>query len=141
MLIETDIILAHVKEEDWLKPYAEAILREAERGGIELYASCQSLHELYYIAVKLGIDLETLLDKIAALTAMENVKWTPATTEIVLTAVTLMLEYNLGSIFDAYYAATALLSDPDRTIISTDIIYEKVPGIKKKDPREFAQPI
>jgi hypothetical protein len=47
-----------------------------------------------------------------------------------------MLEYDLSSIFDSYYAATALLSDPDRTVISIDSIYERIPGIKRKDPRE-----
>jgi hypothetical protein len=30
--VETDIILAHVKERDWLKPYAEALLKAAEKG-------------------------------------------------------------------------------------------------------------
>jgi hypothetical protein len=45
LLVETDIILAHVKERDWLKPYAEAPLKAAERGEVELYASCEVLHE------------------------------------------------------------------------------------------------
>ena len=49
MLVETDIVLAHVKERDWLKPYAEAPLKAAERGEVELYASCEVLHELYYV--------------------------------------------------------------------------------------------
>jgi len=33
LLVETDILLAHVKERDWLKPYAEALLKAAEKGG------------------------------------------------------------------------------------------------------------
>jgi hypothetical protein len=89
------------------------------------------------MSIKLGIDMETLLSKVAALTSI-NMDWIPETVEISLTAMTLMLEYNLSSIFDAYYAATALLSDPDRTVISTDSIYERIPGIKRKDPREIA---
>jgi len=139
LLIETDVILAHVKERDWLKPHADTILKAADSGRIKLYASCEALHELYYISVKLGIEMETLLEKIVALTSINNINWIPTTLDITLTAMTLMLEYNLNSIFDAYYAATTLLSDPDRTIISTDQIYEKIPGIKRKDPKEVAE--
>jgi predicted nucleic acid-binding protein len=135
--VETDVILAHVKEKDWLKSYADKILRAADSGRIKLCASCEVIHELYYMSIKLGIDMETLLNKIAALTSI-NMDWIPATVEISLTAMTLMLEYDMSSIFDAYYAATALLSDPDRTVISTDSIYERIPGIKRKDPREIA---
>jgi len=136
--VETDVILAHVKEKDWLKSYADKILRAADSGRIRLSTSCEVIHELYYISLKLGIEMETLLSKIAALTSMNNIDWIPATAEIALVAMTLMLEYNLSSIFDAYYAATALLSDPDGTVISTDPIYDRIPGIKRKDPREVA---
>jgi len=139
LLVETDIILAHVKEEDWLKSYADAILKAADSGKIELYASCEVLHELYYISLKLGIDMETLLNKIAALTSIKNIKWIPVTMETALTAMVLMLEYNINSVFDAYYAATALLSDPDKIIVSTDSIYDKIPGIKRKDPRTLVE--
>ncbi len=113
-------------------------MRAADIGRIKLCASCEVIHELYYMSVKLGIDMETLLNKIVALTSM-NMDWIPSTVEISLTAMTLMLEYDLSSIFDAYYAATALLSDPDRTVISTYSIYERIPGIERKDPREVAE--
>lgn len=56
-----------------------------------------------------------------------------------MTAMVLMLEYNINSVFDAYYAATALLSDPDKIIVSTDSIYDKIPGIKRKDPRTLVE--
>jgi len=141
LLIETDIVLAHVKERDWLKPYADSILSAANSGMIRLSASCEVIHELYYVSVKLGIDLETLLNKVVALTNINNLYWIPATTEIILAAMSLMLEYNLSSIFDAYYAATALFSDPDRTIISTDTIYDRIPGVKRVDPRELAKEV
>ena len=74
MLVETDVTLAHVKERDWLKPYAEALLKAAERGVVELYASCEILHELYYVAVKLGLDLKLLFEKLVALTSIGNLR-------------------------------------------------------------------
>jgi len=83
--------------------------------------------------------LETLLNKIVALTNIRNVRWIPANVETVLTALALMLEYEISSVFNAYHAATALLWDPDRTVISTDPIYERIPGIKRGDPRKLAE--
>ena len=136
MLIGSDILIAHVKESDWLKPFAEKILRAAESGKIKLYASNESLHELYYVSVKLGVGLESLLSKLASLTQIKNIEWRSSTMEVSLTA---MLEYDIGSIFDAYYAATAFLLDPDKTIISTDPVYDKLPRIKRIDPRDLAE--
>lgn len=137
MLIETDIVLAHIKESDWLKPYAEHILAMAGRGEIKLYASRELLHEVYYAARKLGVGLDELLEKIVALTRIENIVWVPTTIDVDLTALTLMVEYGVKSVFDAYYAATTLLYDPDRTIISTDHVYDRIPGIHRVDPRDL----
>ena len=82
MLIETDVILAHVKEQDWLKPYAEEILEKARRGIIKLYVSREVIHELYYIASKLNIEIDEILRRIVALTRINNIMWLPTTIEI-----------------------------------------------------------
>ena len=137
MLIETDVLLAHVKEEDWLKPYAENILKRVESGELKLYVSREVLHELYYIVTRLGMDLDKALAKIVALTSIKGLTWLPTTLEIDLLAYTLIVEYGLTSIFDAYYAASTLLMDPDKTIISTDHTYDKIPGLRRVDPREL----
>ena len=50
-------------------------------------------------------------------------------------AITLMKQYRIKSIFDAYYAATALNQAKDHTIISTDDIFDVIPGIIRMDPR------
>ena len=81
--------------------------------------------------------MRLFLEKIVALTRISNLIWVPTDIEIDLTALTLMIEYEINSIFDAYYAATTLLRDPDKVIISTDKVYDKVPGIKRVDPREL----
>jgi len=137
MLIETDVILAHVKEQDWLKPYAEKILEKARKGIIKLYVSREVIHELYYIASKLNIEIDEILRRVVALTRINNIMWLPTTVEIDLAALTIMVEYGVSSIFDAYYAATALIMDPDKTIISTDKVYDKIPGLVRIDPREL----
>jgi predicted nucleic acid-binding protein len=121
-----------------LKPYAEALLKAAERGEVELYASCEVLHELYYVAVKLGISLELLLEKLVALAGVRNLRWVPLTERVALAALTLMVEYGLTSYFDARCAATALLADPDRVVVSTDSVYDRVPGLRRVDPRDLA---
>lgn len=139
MLIETDIILAHIKESNWLKPYASVILEAATRGAIKLYASRELIHELYYVASRLGMSLTTILERIIALSKLNGIEWIPTTLEVDLTALTLMSEYGLTSIFDAYHAATALLYDPDKIIISTDRVYDRVPGLTRMDPQELAK--
>lgn len=46
-----------------------------------------------------------------------------------------MRQYGLTSIFDAYYAALALkLGEP---IVSTDTVFDKIPGIERLDPRKI----
>jgi predicted nucleic acid-binding protein len=79
--------------------------------------------------------LESYIYRFAALTALPNLKYLDTTSEIDILAVTLMKQFKLASIFDAYYAATALNAVPDHTIASTDEVFDKVTGIKRMDPR------
>ena len=62
------------------------------------------------------------------------------TSEIDLLALAVIRQYGFTSIFDAYYAATALNQVEDRTIISTDTVFDCIPGIKRIDPREMWHP-
>ena len=69
---------------------------------------------------------------------MENIEYIDATREIYLSALELLSTYELGSIFDAIYAATALTEKAhDHTVLSTDSAYDRVPGITRLDPREI----
>ena len=139
MLIETDIILAYIKEDDWLKRYAEDIIEKAGEGVLKLYVSREIIHELYYMLKRFDIDLTMFLGKIVALTRINNIIWVSTDLELDLAALTLMVEYHIDSIFDAYYAATALLRDSDHVIISIDEVYDRIPGIKRVDPREISR--
>lgn len=100
-----------------------------------VFVSREVLHELYYVSMEEGVSLETYISRIGALTALENLEYLETTAEIDILAATLMKQFNLASIFDAYYAATALNAVPDHIIISTDASFDRVTGLKRVDPR------
>lgn len=140
MIIETDILYAYVKESDWLKPVATRVLTEISEGkhGV-VHASRETLHELYYVSMNEGVSLDEYITRAAAVTAIDNLVFHPTTYEIDLLALVLMKQYSIGSIFDAYHAATALSLEGDHTVISTDTVFDKVPGITRLDPREMGE--
>jgi len=137
-MIETDMLYAYVKREDKLKPVAEKIITKIVNGELgTVYASRESLHELYYVSKKEGVSLDEYIYRAAVLTAIKNLKFIETTYQIDLLALTLMKQYKIESIFDAYYAATALNQVPDHTIISTDEIFDAIPGIIRIDPQKL----
>lgn len=138
MMIETDLLYAFVKKEDWLKAIADKVIRKVVNGEFGVvYASRECLHELYYVSREEGVGLDEYIARAAAITNIENLKFLETTHEIDLLALTLMRQYNIRSIFDAYYAATALNQVDDHTIISTDDIYDAIPGLIRVDPRNL----
>jgi predicted nucleic acid-binding protein len=138
MMIETDMLYAYVKKEDWLKPAANAVVSRIVKGEFGIvYASRECLHEIYYVSKEEGVSIDELVARTAALTAIENLGFLETTSEIDLLALTLIRQYKIASIFDAYYAATALNQIPDHTIISTDTVFDEVPGITRIDPRKL----
>ena len=136
MLIETDCIYAFVKSSDRLKPIADKLMWRIKEGELgEITASREVFHELYYVSMREGVTLDEYIRRVAALTSIKNLRFLPTTSEVDLLALTLMRQYRLTSIFDAYHAATALNQVPDRTIISTDHIYDGIPGLTKVEPQ------
>jgi predicted nucleic acid-binding protein len=136
MLIETDSIYAFVKSSDSLKPVADKLMWRIKEGELgEVSASREVFHELYYVSMREGVTLDEYIRRVAALTSIKNLRFLPTTSEIDLLALTLMRQYRLTSIFDAYYAATALNQVPDRTIVSTDHVYDSIPGLTKVEPQ------
>ncbi|MEM2172030.1 MAG: PIN domain-containing protein [Thermoproteota archaeon] len=137
-MIETDIIYAYVKTEDWLKNIAEKLIRRISKGEFgTVYASREVFHEMYYVSQQEGVSIDEYISRVAALTAIENIVFLETTSEIDLLALILMKQYRFKSIFDAYYAATALNQVPDHSIVSTDTVFDNVAGIKRIDPREI----
>jgi len=138
LMIETDMLYAYVKKEDWLKTTAYNVVSRIMKGELgTVYASRESIHELYYVSKEEGVSIDEYISRVAALTAIKNLTFTETTYEIDLLALTLMKQYKIESIFDAYYAATALNQVPDHSIISTDAVFDAIPGITRIDPREM----
>lgn len=136
MMIETDMLYAHVKLDDWLKPTARKLMRRIVQGEFGVVVTSREvLHELYYVSMAEGVELESFIARLAALTSISNLKFVDTTSEIDILAATLMKQFRLSSIFDAYYAATALNAVADHTIVSTDEVFDNVTGITRKDPR------
>jgi predicted nucleic acid-binding protein len=137
-MIETDMMYAYIKKQDWLKSAATNLISRIIKGDFgTVYASRESLHEIYYVSKEEGVSTDELITRGAALTAIRNLSFLDTTFEIDLLALALIRQYGFTSIFDAYYAATALNQVEDHTIISTDTAFDCVPGIKRIDPRKI----
>ena len=135
-LIESDLLLAAIKKEDRLKPAAERILEKIDSGELKgVYASTAVLQEVVFWFYNRQL-LSELAKAVNILSHLPNVEWIPITPEICLTASLLINEYNTSP-FDAYHAATAI--PRDKTILSTEHIYDKIKGITRIEPREFAK--
>ncbi|MGC9153140.1 MAG: type II toxin-antitoxin system VapC family toxin [Vulcanisaeta sp.] len=138
MLIDTDILIAHLKDKDWLKDVADRLLLRIVNGDFgEVLISREVIHEIYYVLSRIGFSKREILNRVGALTSIPNLKWVPATVDVDLLAIALMDQYGVTSIFDAYNAATCLLYDRDRKIVSTDSIYDRVAGLTRIDPRDL----
>ncbi len=138
MLLETDLLIAYLKKEDWLKPLAKKVIGAVQEGKLKnVYSSTEVLHEMYYVFAEFAA-LETILADLAKVATLTNLSFLEPSTEVYLSAVHLAKSYRMSSIFDAIYAATALSRHvPDHTIISTDEVFERVPGLRRVHPSDL----
>jgi predicted nucleic acid-binding protein len=125
-----------MKSEDRLKPAAELILEKIDSGKVKgVYASTASMQEIVFWFYNRQL-LKKLTAAVNILSHLRNVEWVPLTPEVCLTASLLISEYKLSP-FDAYHAATAI--SRDKTILSTEHVYDKIKGVTKIEPNEFAK--
>jgi predicted nucleic acid-binding protein len=88
-MIETDMLYAHVKSDDWLKPTAEKLMQRIARGDFGVVSTSREvLHELYYVSMEEGADLESYISRLAALTSIPNLSYLDTTSEIDILAAT-----------------------------------------------------
>ncbi len=137
MIIESDLIVSYSKKSDWLKQYADPIFERLKDGRLAAKTSSVALVELYYVLEDFGFEKASVLSKQAEIAAIKGLSILPLTTEVLLAAQAIMRSFKVPGLFDAMYAATALNQDEERTIMSTDEVYDRVAGIKRVDPREF----
>jgi len=129
-------LLAVIKKEDRLKSAAERILEKIDAGELKgIYASTAVLQEVIFWFYNRQL-LRELEKAVNLLSHLHNVEWIPINPEICLAASLLINEYNLSP-FDAYHVATAI--PRDKTILSTEHIYDKIKGMTRIEPAEFAK--
>ncbi|KPV63165.1 MAG: hypothetical protein AOA66_1015 [Candidatus Bathyarchaeota archaeon BA2] len=138
MLLESDVFIAYMKKEDWLKKVATAIIDAVEKGRLRpVQASTEVFHELYYVFSDYA-PLQTIMANEAKIATIKNLNYIAPEYITYLTALSIMDTYGITSIFDAIYAATALSANvPDHTIISTDEKYDFIKGLKRIDPQKL----
>lgn len=135
MLIESDLLIAYVKRVDWLKKVATDVMSAIEQGTLSpIQASTEVFHELYYVLSEFA-PVQTIIADEAKISTIRNITFIPPTAETYLASMALMETYGFKSIFDAIHAATALSgSVPDHMILSTDVVYDRVKGLRRVDP-------
>lgn len=138
LLLESDVFIAYMKKEDWLKKVATAIIDAVEKGRLRpVQASTEVFHELYYVFSDYA-PLQTIMANEAKIATIKNLNYIAPEYITYLTALSIMDTYGITSIFDAIYAATALSANvPDHTIISTDEKYDFIKGLKRIDPQKL----
>ncbi|MUN29095.1 hypothetical protein [Sulfuracidifex metallicus] len=55
MLIESDVLLAHLKTEDKLKDVSEKLLSKIAKGELSVIASREAIYEIYYVLRNMNI--------------------------------------------------------------------------------------
>jgi predicted nucleic acid-binding protein len=130
-LVENDLFYAYLKEGAKHSEIAEQILRKISDGKIrDVYSSTLCLIELALLYKTVGEE-QRLTQDLAKLTSIGGIKWMAIGAKEILVASELRRELNLG-FWDSHYAAVALLKD--KTVISFDEVYDRVPGLKRLDP-------
>lgn len=130
------MFLAYIKKEDRLKHVAGKILNGIQSGKLEgFYSSTATIQEIVFWFFNRRLYSE-LVEAVSALTHVQNLRWVDISPEVCLNASLLMDEYDVNP-FDAYHAATAILED--KTILSTEHVYDRIKGIKRIEPRDFAR--
>ncbi|RSN72724.1 MAG: hypothetical protein DSO07_11210 [Thermoproteota archaeon] len=129
-LMENDVIFAYLNKHDPNHNTAKKIFNKLKNGEITVEISSVSLveMELIYRSEKME---DKLLEDLAAMVVLPNVKYVPLTPDIAVASVYLRKTLNL-TFFDSHYAATAL--SLDGRIISFDQVYEGVPGLTRIKP-------
>ncbi len=131
-LLDSDIILAYLKEDDWLQDYAENIFVKIIAGELDVYMSTAAFVELAFVCKReKQIDLFSKI--ISTLYNLPHVSFIPLSEEI-LEKSTEFIQKGIG-VLDSIQAATAI--NFDKTIISSDHIFDKIKDLKRIKPEEL----
>ena len=126
MYLDTDMILALIKKDDWLKPFVN--LKKIRNPVI----SAAVLIEL-----ELVINREYGRDKVEEFfKEIKNlkIKSEPVTSDVIYKSAELMKKYSMTT-FDAIHASYCILNK--EKILSSDTVFDSIKDIERVDPREL----
>lgn len=126
MYLDTDMILALTKKDDWLKPFVN--LKKIKNPVIS---------SAVLIELELVINREYgkgKIDEFFKKLKDLKIKSEPITPDVVHKSPGLMKKYNMNT-FDAIHAAYCITNKED--ILSSDTIFDSIKEIKRVDPREL----
>ncbi|UCF08499.1 MAG: PIN domain-containing protein [Thermoplasmata archaeon] len=125
--LDTDCILALVKESDWLKTPVEKRIKN-EKG---LCTSVMSVVESRLVLMR-EENIESVFRIEEKLNSLK-IKLLPLDENIISESNNLMKDFDFLATFDAIHIATAKLHK--EKVLSTDHIFKLVPGLTVEDPR------
>ncbi len=125
--LDTDCILALVKDSDWLKKPVEQRIKKEKR----LCTSVLSVVESRLILMR-EENIESALGVEEKLKNL-HIKLLPLEENILSESNSLMEEFDFLATFDALHIATAKLHK--EKILSTDHIFKLIPDLSVEDPR------
>ncbi len=125
MYLDTDIILALVKKEDWLKRYVDFDSLQPARTSVFTLIEARLVLEREYSRKEALAVLSTVLKKNISLLSLDEC--------ILKKSQELLEQYIQLNHFDSIHAAFALVHD--ETLVSTDHIFKAISGLKIQNPR------
>ncbi len=129
MFIDSNVLIAYVKEKDLFQKDSEILLCEIQNGKISAKASSISLMELAYVLKKYKKSNKEINTAIHAVLSINNLEFLPITSDLLREAADFIELYSL-SLSDAIIVAT-LTRLNIREIVSEDSDFDSLPFLKR----------
>jgi len=127
MYLDTDVLLALLKEEDWLQADVESATFDEPKTSIVTAVEIQ----LVMFDPWKRTDLATIHDEITGL----GIDVCPLTSDVFRAGAELLPAYPELNVFDAIHVGHA--QTLDELLVSTDTLYPKIEDIENVDPRDM----
>jgi predicted nucleic acid-binding protein len=127
MYLDTDIILALIKDEDWLKPHIN--LKRIKNPTTSVFAIIEA--EIVLLREYGKEHVFPILNNIKS----KKVKIISLDEKILKKALEMLKKYERLNIFDSVHAAYSIIKNDK--IISTDNIFDEIEEIERIDPRSI----
>lgn len=127
MYLDTDIILALIKKEDWLKSHVNLSKLQPARTSVFTLIEARIILEREY-SRKEALRVLPVVSKL-------GITLVPFEEAVLRKSLELSEKYPQLNTFDSVQVAFAMVHD--EILISTDTLFPKIEGLKVKDPRDL----